>query len=137
MPEITQEELDLFNKYKELGDIAEVETNLSEVPKMRFDSVITKASELTGFNKKVLSKISQGLDLRVEDENVFVGDKPIEDYADEEWGDFLPALKGTNTKQTVNFVEQSNTGKKKVTTTRHIGVNLVKNLYGTKKDSVN
>lgn len=137
MPEITQEELDLFERYKGLGDVEEVESNLSEVPKMKFESVITKASELTGFNKKVLSKISQGLDLKVEDGNVFVGDKPIEDYADEEWADFLPALKGINQKQTVNFVEQSNTGKKKVTATRHIGVDLVKSLYGTEKDSVN
>ncbi len=137
MPEITQEEFDLFEKYKGLGEVDDIESNLSEVPKMKFDSIIAKASELTGFNKRVLSKISQGLDLRVEDENVFVGDKPIEDYADEEWSDFLPSLKGVNTKQSVNFVEQSNTGKKKVTTTRHIGVGLIKNLYGTKKDSVN
>lgn len=108
MPEISQEDLELFNKFKELGDPDAVAAALAERQTMARSQVISEAAGLVGFKPSVLAKVSEGVEIEVKDGVAMVGEKTLEDYANENWTDFLPALKSEGQQQQngVPFVRQ-------------------------------
>lgn len=107
MPEITEEELETFNKYKELGDVDAISNELSAKQTLERENIVSKVAELTGFKPSVLSKLASDVEFEVREGKAYVGDKTVEEYADENWGDFLPSLKEEVKNNGVNFVRQA------------------------------
>jgi hypothetical protein len=111
MPEISAEELEQFNKFKAMGTPDEVENALNERNTLARQTLVSQVAQVSGFEPVVLDKLVDGLELKVEGDKAFVGDKPIDEYANENWSAFLPALKAANSggstkQQTVPFVRQ-------------------------------
>ena len=136
MPEITQEELDLLNKYKELGEPEAITNQLAEGQSLARKVSATEASFACGYKLSVLEKLTEGLDLQIKDDQAFIGDVPIEEYANEHWQDFLPALKNEDNKKKVAFIPQS---KAKTTPASPFGKSFasdyIKRTYVTAKEA--
>jgi len=142
MPEITQEEFDMLEAYKQLGSIDELSSK-------QFDTVITTAAESSGFKKTVLERLLKTLpseyNLVSSEDGVAMstpdGDIDLKEFAEKEWAEFMPSLKAGEEKAPISHVRQSatprETGKReqsKKITAAHIA-----NTYGwaLKSDSVN
>lgn len=106
MPEISETDLELFNKYKEIGEPDAIATELNAKADLERSNTLKEVASLSGYKESVLSKLADGLELKVEDGKAFVGDKPIEEYANENWEDFIPSLKEEKVNG-VNFVRQA------------------------------
>ena len=116
MPEITQEEFDLLERYKQLGTVEQVSGSLAGLQRMMHTQVINEAAKACGFKPQVLAKLSGGLDIAIKDNKPFVRAKDgteteLGTYAESEWKDFMPSLKeGTvanvQSVQTMPFVPQ-------------------------------
>lgn len=132
MPEITDAELELFNKYKEIGEPEDITNELNAKVSLERDNTLQEAAQVTGYKPNVLAKLSEGLDLKVDDGRAFIGDVPIEDYANEQWEEFLPSLKDDSKPSGVNFVRQatrSNDRKKPLANAS----SFLKSIYGRKE----
>jgi hypothetical protein len=132
MPEITQEELDLLTRYKELGTPDEITGEIEEKQQMAHTTMVVEAAAASGFKFSVLDRLTQGLDLKMQDGKAFIGDKPIEDYANENWQDFLPSLKQEEGDKKVKFVSQSRAATKPANQFKNVAVNYIKNTYAAK-----
>ena len=132
MPEITQEELELLNKYKELGEPEAITTALSERDNLFRQATVGEASIASGYKLSVLEKLTNGLELTMKDGQAFVGEQPIEEYANENWQDFLPALKSEEDKKTVKFVSQNKSAVKPTNQFKGVASRYIKNTYATK-----
>lgn len=110
MPEITDDEMALFESYKELGKIEDITSALEEGETNRRSQIEAEVASTMGWKPSVLKKLASGIELFMKKDKPFVkdGDKetPLEEYADENWEDFLPSLKAAGEKQTVPFVRQ-------------------------------
>lgn len=133
MPEITQEELDSFNKYKELGEVDAIASELSEKQTLERSNVVSQVAELTGFKTSVLSKLASDIEFEVKDGKAYVGDKTVEEYADENWADFLPSLKEEVKSNGVNFVRQASKPSENRQKISANVTNMLKSIYGTKQ----
>lgn len=133
MPEITQEELDNFNKYKELGEVDTIASELSAKQTLERQNLVSQVAELTGFKTSVLSKLATDVEFEVREGKAYVGDKTVEEYAEETWADFLPSLKEEVKSNGVNFVRQAT---KPSENKQKISANVtsyLKSIYGTQK----
>lgn len=136
MPEITQEELDLFNKYKELGDVEAVSAELSAKQTLERENTVNEVAKLTGYKSSVLSKLASDIEFEVKEGKAYVGDKTVEEYAEENWADFIPALKEEEKSNGINFVRQAT---KPTETKKTVSVNVtpyLKSIYGNQKETV-
>ena len=137
MPEITQEELDNFNKYKELGDVDAISQELGEKQQLERTNVINEVAQLAGYKPSVLSKLGHDVAFEIREDKAYVGDKTVEEYAQENWADFLPSLKVEEEKSNgISFVRQptkpiDNRNKINSTVTSYL-----KSIYGNQKDTV-
>ncbi len=132
MPEITQEELDLLNKYKELGEPDAIVEAMSERDNLFRQATVGEAAFASGYKLSVLEKLTNGLELTMKDGQAFVGEQPIEEYANENWQDFLPALKSEDDKKTVKFVTQSKAVVKPTNQYKNMASRYIKNTYAAK-----
>lgn len=98
MPEITQEELELFNKYRALGTLESVTSSLVAAQEAELEAVATRA----GFKPKTFRKLFQSLpegysivrdDLGNESVKTPKGEMSLQKFAESEWEEFLPSLK--------------------------------------------
>ncbi len=136
MPEITEEELKQFNDYKELGSLEAINAELSAKANLERENTLNEVAQVTGYKPNVLAKLSEGLELRVEEGQAYVGDVPIQDYANEQWEEFLPSLKEEAKPMGVNYVRQatkSNDRKSPLTSAS----TFLKGLYGSKDTVIN
>lgn len=136
MPEITEEELKEFNKYKELGDVEAVSAELSAKQTLERENTVSKVAELTGYKASVLSKLASDVEFEVKEGKAYVGDVTVEEYAEENWADFIPALKEESKSNGVNFVRQAT---KPTETKKMISGNVtsyLKSIYGNQKETV-
>jgi len=93
MPEITQDELEQFKLYKELGSV-------EDLWRQKNDTVVSTAAAMSNFKKPVLEKLVKTLptdyNLIVDDDKVFMhtpeGDVELSEFAENEWSEFLPSL---------------------------------------------
>ena len=108
MPEISQQDLDLFERYKQLGEPDTLETSLAEKNQLERSTTLSAVANNKGYKVSVLEKLTEGLELTVDGENVMISGTPIEDYAQQNWGDFMPALQGAEVgdKKKIGFVAQ-------------------------------
>lgn len=136
MPEITQEELDLFNKYKELGDVDAVTSELSAKQQMERTNVINEVAQLSGYKPNVLAQLGQELTFEVKEGKAYVGDKTVEEYAQENWADFLPSLKAEEQKNGVSFVKQPTKPLENKSNISTPVISYLKNIYGNQKETV-
>lgn len=109
MPEISQEELELLERYKQLGTVDQVSGSLAGLQQMMHNQTINEAAKACGFKPQVLAKLSGGLDIAIKDNKPFVKAKDgteveLSKYAEAEWGDFLPSLKAEPAAQTQQFM---------------------------------
>ncbi len=132
MPEITQEELDLLTRYKTLGTPEEITGEIEEKQQMARTSLLVEAASASGYKFSVLERLTDGLDLKMQDGKAFVGDKPIEDYANENWQDFLPSLKQEEGDKKVKFVQQSRAVTKPANQFKNIASDYIKSTYAAK-----
>lgn len=131
MPEITQEELDLFNTYKNIGEPEQIAEQLNEKVSLERENTLKEVASLSGYKPNVLAKLSEGLDVKVEDGVAYVGDVAIQEYATENWSDFIPSLTEDASPKGVNFVRQPNKasdGKRSLANAS----TFMKNVYGQK-----
>jgi hypothetical protein len=136
MPEITQEELDLLNKYKGLGEPEAIESQLAEGQTLARKVSATEASFACGYKLSVLEKLTEGLDLQIKDDHAFIGDVPIEDYANENWQDFLPALRSEDGKKKVAFIPQNRATEKAASPFgKSFASDYIKRTYVTAKEA--
>lgn len=112
MPEITQEDLDLFEKYKQLGSIDELGGDKEDV-------IFTATANAMGYKKTVFARLFKtlpaeySLSVPKEESGEYKmktpeGEIELGKFVDEEWAEFLPSLK----------TEAVNTGVKSVTHVR-------------------
>jgi hypothetical protein len=130
MPEISEQEHELFNTYRALGEPEQIQALLQERENLRTQTLINDAAQATGFKPSVLAKLVDGLEVKVDNGKAYVGDVPMEDYANEHWTDFLPSLKSESTSNGLPFVKQPtipNNGK--VDRNREV-TNYLSALYG-------
>lgn len=132
MPEISQEELDLFNKYKELGEPDTISNELNAKASLERENVLQEVAAVSGFKSSVLAKLSEGLDLKVEDGVAYVGDVPIADYANEQWEEFLPSLKEEKKPTGISFVRQATKSSDSKVKLGDVNAYL-KGIYGSKQ----
>lgn len=135
MPEITQEELDLFNQYKGLGTPDEITGEMEEKKQLAHTSMVVEAAAASGFKFSVLERLTNGLDLKMQDGKAFIGDKPIEDYANENWQDFLPSLKREEDNKRIKFVTQSRAVDTPKPQFKSVVSNYIKSTYAAAKAS--
>lgn len=135
MPEITDAELEEFNKYKQLGTVDDVTTNIGRLSTLERESVINEAAQIAGFKPSVLSRIAADVTIEVKDGKAVVGDTDLGDYAQEHWEDFLPSLKATEsqTKQAVPFVRQPSKTANEVNQSKAVVTNFLKQTYAAPK----
>jgi len=132
MPEITQEELDLLTRYKELGTVEELNGELEEKQQMARTTLLVDAAQASGYKYSVLERLTNGLELSMNEGKAFIGDKPIEEYANENWQDFLPSLTREETDKKVKFVSQSKAATKPVNQSKNVVSRYIKNTYAAK-----
>lgn len=142
MPEITQEEFELFEQYKQLGSIQDLVAK-------QVDTTVTFAAEKTGFKKSVLQRLLRTLpddyNLVTSEDGVFVntpeGEVELSEFANQEWAEFMPSLKAQEERKPVPHVRQ--TAEARETTQKNVGKkiadNFIKQTYGwaLKTDTVN
>jgi hypothetical protein len=135
MPEISQEELDKLNKYKELGEPEEISSSLSELQQASRQNVINEAASLSGFKPTVLSRLASDVEITVADGKAMVGDKDLETYAEENWEDFLPSLKAEQAQPKIGmpFVKQPTKQVREVNNTKAVVSNVLKRTYSSVK----
>lgn len=136
MPEITEEELEKFNKYKELGEVDTISQELQAKQQLEYESVLSEVADLSGFKPSVLSKLGEGLTFEVREGKAYVGDKTVEEYAQENWADFLPSLKAEEQKNGVNFVKQPSKSLPNKSDVLTPTISYLKNIYGNQKETV-
>ncbi len=134
MPEITQEELDLLNKYKEIGEPETITDMLANGQSLARAATVGEVAIATGYKWSVLETLTNGLDLKMKDGQGFVGDVPIEDYANEHWQDFLPALKSEDKKK-VAFISQHKSVTKPASQFGNFAADYIKRTYVTAKEA--
>ncbi len=129
MPEITQEEFDMLEKYKQLGTVEKVSGTLAGFQQMARSQTVNEAARICGFKPQVLDKLSSGLEIGIKDNTAFVKAQDgteisLSDFAEAEWKDFMPSLKAepAQTQQFVAYVPQPAKGMESKPT----GVKLVK-----------
>lgn len=132
MPEITQEELEQFNRYKELGAVDEVSNGLNERQTMARERVVNEAAGIVGFKTSVLTKLSDGVDLQIKEGVPMIGDVKLEDYAKENWADFLPSLKAEGG-SAVPFVRQPSKATQPTNNSNQVVSSFLKRTYGASK----
>jgi len=135
MPEITQEELDLLNQYKGLGTPEEITGEMEEKQQLAHTSLVVDAASAYGFKFSVLERLVNGLDLKMVDGKAFIGDKPIEDYANENWQDFLPSLKREEDNKRIKFVQQSRAVDQPKPQFKDVASRYIKSTYAAAKAS--
>jgi len=135
MPEITEEELQSFNRYKELGEVDSISASLASLTTLERDASIQQAAELVGYKPSALSRLATDVTIEIKDGKAMVGDVELEQYAQENWEDFLPALKATSetVKQTVPFVRQPTKPVKEVDNTQQLVSSFLKRTYSAPK----
>ncbi len=100
MPEISDEEYAAYKAFQQLGNVEDISKQLSEYRKMQRALAVEDAARVTGYNPKALGKLIGDLEFSVkETENgkqafILQGEEEVslQDYAEQEWSDFLPAL---------------------------------------------
>ncbi len=100
MPEISDEEYATYQQFQQLGDFAEVQNQLNDYRKILKERNVSEAAKVSGFNEKALGKLLGEMDVTVKDtENgkqafILQGEEEVslQEYAEQEWSDFLPAL---------------------------------------------
>lgn len=135
MPEITQEELEQFNRYKELGEPDAIAQGFREREELARTATVNRVSEITGYKPSVLTTLTKDLQLKVEGDKAFVGDKPIDEYAKEHWADFMDSLKPSST--TVPFVKQPSRSSAQTSSGLSQSTrDYIRNTYGQPKEAV-
>lgn len=113
MPEITEQELEIFNEYQKLGTPQEVFAALGERETMKRSNSISEAARLLGYKAKVLDKLAKDVEVYVEGDKAYVKvdgvETPLQEFAEQEWGDFLPSLKeeANSNRPQVPYIAQS------------------------------
>ncbi len=100
MPEISDEEYAVYQKLQQLGNVEDISKQLTEYRKMQRALAVEDAARIAGYNPKALGKLIGDLEFSVkETENgkqafILQGEEEVslQDYAEQEWSDFLPAL---------------------------------------------
>jgi hypothetical protein len=101
MPEITDQELELLNKYKELGNANDIERVFQEYAIVKRQLMLDQVSEVSGLNKIVLDDLvrDETFEIKQEDDQeivyVLVDAQeaiPLEEYVETKWKHFLPSL---------------------------------------------
>lgn len=136
MPEITDEDLELFEQYKQIGSIDEISTTLNERAEMVRNNAITFAADNLGYKPNVLAKLAKGLDIKVVENKAYIvdGEEEFElgKYAEENWEDFLPSLTATegDKPKGVSYVSQSAVNREAKKSGKKQAVNYVLQRYG-------
>ena len=100
---VGKDDLTLLTEYKEVGSPEEIQTSLNELKELneRIESLsrkekIASVSEAYSFNSKVLATLANGTEIDVADDGVAtISGTPIDQYAEENWADFLPSLQAS------------------------------------------
>jgi vancomycin resistance protein YoaR len=139
MPEITDAELEQFNKYKELGEVDTVATSLTDYNTVVRDSVINEAAAIAGFKPAVLSKLSSDIVIEIKEGKAMVGEQELNTYAEENWEDFIPSLKSsTDTNKTsVPFVRQPAKPAREIDQTKQVVNSFLTRTYTATKAETN
>jgi hypothetical protein len=97
MPEITQEEFDLLESYKKLGEPEHIVDAISERNTIKRQGAIAIAAQLYSYKPTVLDKLAKDLEISVKEDAAYVvidgAETKLDDYANENWSDFIPSLK--------------------------------------------
>ena len=113
MPEISEQDLELFETYKSMGDPQTITEVLQERDKMKRTNAVTFAADLLGYKANVLERLAKDNDIIVQDNKAYIKDGEEEfelsKYAEEKWGDFLPSLKAEQpkTSEGVSYIPQT------------------------------
>lgn len=137
MPEITQEEFELFQNYKKIGTLEEIGGTLAGFQQIARSHTINEAARISGFKPQVLERLSHGLDISVKNDKAFVKAKDgtetsLSEFADNEWKDFIPSLKAETQQQhqTVAFVPQPAKGIESKPTSLKLARSYITRTYG-------
>ncbi len=106
---------------------------LEEKQQLAHTTMVVDASSASGYKFSVLERLTNGLELNMKDGKAFIGDKPIEEYANENWQDFLPSLKREETDNKVKFVSQSKAVKRPTNQFKSGVSRYIKNTYAAAK----
>jgi hypothetical protein len=136
MPEITDEQFELLKKYEEIGKPEDISNELNAKAILERENTLQEVSQVTGYKPNVLAKLSEGLDLKVEEGQAYVGEVPIQDYANEQWAEFLPSLKEDSKPVGVNYVRQAAKATDRRTPLTNAS-SFLKGLYGSKDTVIN
>lgn len=100
MPEITDQDLELFEKYKQLGSPDELGEVKQERDRVVRQFLINEAAERNGYDARVLEKLTNDLDLEVIDNEIHVvregSPVKVTEFAEANWDTFMPVLKPEN-----------------------------------------
>jgi hypothetical protein len=137
MPEITQEDFELLEAYKKLGDPEDLAEAVGERDSIKRTGAVQMAAQLLGYKPSVLDRLAAGMEISVRDEKAFIKDgdteKELSDYADENWKEFLPSLKAEESSSKpkgVSYVPQSATGRSASKNTKKGTTDFIKQKYG-------
>ena len=97
MPEITEQELEMLKEYQKMGTPQDIDKALGEGDQIKRTHAISEASNLHGFKPNVLSKLAKDVEIFIDGDKAYVKhdgqETLLQDYAEQEWADFLPSLK--------------------------------------------
>lgn len=136
MPEISEQDLELFEQYKQIGSIEDISSTLNERAEMVRNNAITFAAENLGYKPNVLAKLAKGLEIKVNGDKAYIveGDQEHElgKYAEENWEDFIPSLTATAESKPngVSYVSQSAVNREAKRSGKKQAVNYVLQRYG-------
>lgn len=146
MPEITEQEFEIFKEYQDLGTPTEISDAIGELSSVKRTNAINDAARLNGYKTKVLDKLAKDVEIYVDGEKAYAKkdgeEMPLADFAEQEWGDFLSSLKeDQQDKSQVAYIPQS--ARERESGTKNVGKKMANNYitqkYGAvlKTESVN
>ena len=119
---VGKDDLELLAQYKEVGSPEELQKSLDDLKEVneRIEALsrqekIAKVSAEYGFNAKVLATLANGTEIDLADDGVAtIGGVQIDQYAADNWADFLPSLQ---TSEGTKFPKQTRLREKQITET--------------------
>jgi hypothetical protein len=114
MPEITQEEFDLLQQYKALGDVDQLNSVVASKTQADFERAASAAGYKPNVLKKLINSLPEShrfvLDAETNQGRIMTpeGEVDIKDFASQEWSDFLPSLTANEVQKTgIPYIAQS------------------------------
>ena len=136
MPEITDDELEVFEGYKRLGSVEEISSVINERLDMLRNTAVNLAATTLGYKPNVLAKLAGDLEIKIENDKAYIleGDTQHElaEYAEKNWGDFLPSLvaKEEVKPSGVSYVPQSAVQREAKSSGKKQAVSYIMQRYG-------